>query len=109
MCGNKKGNIINSSKRAKSKNAERELYFIMGTIIEFKNVVAFHPGYYIAEIIEDMGISQSEFADRAGISVEMLNNLVNGRTSIASDIARKFSVMLGTSEDVWLNLQNCYE
>lgn len=81
----------------------------MGTIIEFKNVVAFHPGYYIAEIIEDMGISQSEFADRAGISVEMLNNLVNGRTGIASDIARKLSVMLETSVDVWLNLQSTFE
>jgi len=81
----------------------------MNTIVEYKNIVAFHPGYYIAEIIEDMGISQSEFADRIGISNEMLNNIVDGRLRISSDIARKLSVMLGTSVDVWLNLQDDYE
>jgi len=81
----------------------------MNTIVEYKNIVAFHPGYYIAEIIEDMGISQSEFADRIGISNEMLNNIVDGRLGISSDIARKLSVMLGTSVDVWLNLQDVYE
>jgi len=81
----------------------------MNTIVEYENIVAFHPGYYIEEIIEDMGISQSEFADRIGISNEMLNNIVDGRLGISSDIARKLSVMLGTSVDVWLNLQDVYE
>lgn len=28
------------------------------------DIVAFHPGYCIAEIIEDMGISQADFAIR---------------------------------------------
>ena len=26
----------------------------MGNINEYKDIVAFHPGYYIADIIEDM-------------------------------------------------------
>lgn len=82
---------------------------IMSTILEYKNIPAFHPGYYIADIIEDMGISQNEFATRMGISDEMLNNIVNGRIEISREIAKKLSVMLGTSADVWLNIQNTYD
>lgn len=81
----------------------------MGIIIEYENIVAFHPGYYIAEIIEDMGISQSEFANGAGITTQMLSDLVSGRADISYDIAKKLSVMLGTSVDVWINIQNTYE
>ncbi len=81
----------------------------MSTIIEYENIVAFHPGYYITEIIEDMGISQSEFADRVGIADKILDDLVKGRINISYGIAKKLSVMLGTSVDVWLNIQNAYE
>ena len=38
----------------------------MSNITEYKDIVAFHPGYYIADIIEDMEISQAEFAARLG-------------------------------------------
>ena len=34
----------------------------MSNVHEYKDIVAFHPGYYIADIIEDMEISQAEFA-----------------------------------------------
>ncbi|MBO4987713.1 MAG: HigA family addiction module antidote protein [Lachnospiraceae bacterium] len=81
----------------------------MRTIVGNENIIAFHPGYYIADIIEDMGISQSEFAARVGVSEEMLDNIVNGRIGISSDIARKFSVMLGTSAEVWFDLQRDYD
>lgn len=81
----------------------------MNTVVEYENIVAFHPGYYIAEIIEDMGISQSEFADIVGITVERLCGLVNGKVNISKGIAEKLSVMLGTSVDVWLELQNAFE
>ena len=78
----------------------------MGTIIEYENIVAFHPGYYIAEVIEDMGISQSEFANGVGITTQMLSDIVSGQADISYDIAKKLSVLLGTSTDVWFNLQN---
>ena len=38
----------------------------MSNIIKYKEIVAFHPGSYIADIIEDMEISQAEFAARMG-------------------------------------------
>lgn len=81
----------------------------MSNINEYKDIVAFHPGYYIADIIEDMEISQAEFAVRMGTTAKTLSQLLNGQANISNDLAKKLSVMLGTSVEVWQNLQNTYD
>ena len=81
----------------------------MSNVKEYKDLVAFHPGYYIADIIEDMEISQAEFAKRMGTTAKTLSQLINGQANISNDLAKKLSVMLGTSVDVWHNLQNTYD
>jgi addiction module HigA family antidote len=81
----------------------------MDNVIEYKEIVALHPGYYVADIIEDMGISQAEFATRMGTTTKTLSKLVNGQANISNDLAKKLSVMMGTSVDVWQNLQNTYD
>lgn len=80
----------------------------MSNVSEYKDIVAFHPGYYIADIIEDMGISRAEFAARIGITAKTLDQLINGQANISNDLAKKLSVMIGTSAEVWLNLQDTY-
>ena len=60
----------------------------MSNFIDYKEIMAFHPGYYVAEIIEDMGISQAEFALRMGTTAKTLSKLVNGRISISDDLAK---------------------
>ena len=81
----------------------------MSNVKEYKDIVAFHPGYYIADIIDDIEISQNEFATRMGTTVETLSKLINGQANISNDLAKKLSVMLGTSVEVWQNLQNTYD
>lgn len=81
----------------------------MSNVKEYKDIVAFHPGYYIADIIEDMGMSQVEFATRMGTTTKTLSYLLNGQANISNDLAKKLSVMLGTGVDVWLNLQSTYD
>ena len=81
----------------------------MSNITEYNDIVAFHPGYYVADIIEDMGISQAEFATRMGTTAKTLSNLVNGQINLSNDLAKKIAVMLGTSPEVWLNLQSAYD
>lgn len=81
----------------------------MNSITEYKELVAFHPGYYIAEIIEDMEMNQAEFALRMGTTTKTLSKLVNGQANLSNDLAKKLSTMLGTSVDVWLNLQAAYD
>ena len=81
----------------------------MSNVKEYKDIVAFHPGYYIADIIDDMEISQNEFATRMGTTAKTLSKLINGQANISNDLAKKLSVMLGTSVEVWQNLQNTYD
>ena len=34
----------------------------MSNYIEYEDQIAFHPGYYIKEIIDDSGLTQEDFA-----------------------------------------------
>jgi len=77
--------------------------------IEYENLIAFHPGYYIKDIIEDMEISQEEFAKRLGVTGKTLSNLVNGKINLSDEVALQLSMMLGTDVRTWLNLQQTYE
>lgn len=77
--------------------------------LEYKEIAAFHPGYYIADIIEDMGISQDEFATRMGTTGKTVSKLVNGQCNLSNDLAQKIATMLGTSVEVWLKLQSVYD
>ena len=78
-------------------------------IIESKDLIAFHPGQYVEELIEDYNLTQKEFAERLGISEMKLGKLVNGEESISNDIARKLAKVTNISMITWLNLQNVYD
>ncbi len=76
---------------------------------EYKNLITFHPGYYLKELIEEMQITQDEFAKRLGTTGKNLSELLNGKTKLSDELAMNLSIMLGTSVDVWLNLQKTYD
>ena len=65
----------------------------MSNVKEYKDIVAFHPGYYIADIIDDMEISQNEFATRMGTTAKTLSKLINGQANISNDLAKKLSII----------------
>lgn len=77
--------------------------------IEFEKISAFHPGYYISDLIHDLEMTQEEFAKRLNITPKNLSDLINGKAFISEIIAKNLSLMLGTSVDVWLNLQTKYD
>jgi addiction module antidote protein HigA len=81
----------------------------MSNVKDYKNLIAFHPGYYIKEIIDSLGITQEEFAKRLGTTGKNISKLVNGEQNLSLDIARKLSNMLGNDIEFWLNLQKAYE
>lgn len=81
----------------------------MCNMVECEGKVAFHPGCYIEEIIEDMGIGQDKFAARLGVTTEMLDDLIRGRCGVNEEVAKKLAGMLGTSVEVWVRLQGEYE
>lgn len=81
----------------------------MSNYVEYKDEIAFHPGYYIQEILEDKCWTQEDFAKRLGTTPKNLSCLINGKQRLSADMAAKLSRMLGTSENYWLNLQTAYD
>ena len=81
----------------------------MSNYIEYNNKMAFHPGYYIKEIVEESGLTQEDFAKRLDTTPKNLSVLIRGDQSLSIDMASKLSRMLGTTVTYWLNLQQAYD
>lgn len=81
----------------------------MSNYLEYKDAIAFHPGYYLKEIVDESGLTQEDFAKRLDTTPKNLSLLVRGEQSLSIDIAMKLSRMIGTTVSYWLNLQNAYD
>jgi addiction module HigA family antidote len=69
-----------------------------------------HPGeMLVEEFLKPLGITQSAFAVRLGISFPRLNEIIRGKRSIISDTALRQAHVLGMSADFWLGLQQDWE
>ena len=63
----------------------------MNNYIEYNDRVAFHPGYYIKEIVEQSGLTQKDFAKRLDTTPKNLSLLIRGEQNLSIDIAMKLS------------------
>ena len=71
-----------------------------------KNRAPTHPGeMLLEEFLRPMGITQSEFASRLGVSFPRLNEIVKGRRGVTPDTALRMARVLGTTAEFWLGLQ----
>ena len=72
--------------------------------------VAIPPGEYLAEEIEERGISQKELARRMGRPVNAINEIVNGKKAITDQTALQLEgVMREIPARFWLNLETDYQ
>ena len=69
-----------------------------------------HPGeILLEEFLVPMNLSQRQFARKLGWTTAKLNELVNGKRGITADSALDLAVALGTSPEVWMNLQMMWD
>lgn len=69
-----------------------------------------HPGTILLEdCIKPLNFSVTEFALKIGTSRKNLSEIVNGKTGISSEMALRLSKALGTSAELWLNMQQAYD
>lgn len=61
------------------------------------------------EFLEPLGITQTAFAKRLGITQHRLNEIIRGRRAISTDTALRLSRVLGTTPDLWLNMQQAID
>lgn len=81
----------------------------MSNINIYKNLLAFHPGSYVEDIIDNLNITQDEFAKRLGTSAKTISNLIQGKIKLSKDLAFKLEKMTGVDFETWMNLQNAYD
>jgi len=69
-----------------------------------------HPGEILKkEFLEPLGITQSQLAKEIYTTVRTINEIVNEKRNINPEMAIRLSRCFGTSEELWLNLQNQYD
>jgi addiction module HigA family antidote len=69
-----------------------------------------HPGeMLLEEFLKPLGISQSAFAIRLGISFPRLNEVINAKRSVTPDTALRLARVTSMSADFWLGLQQDWD
>ena len=69
-----------------------------------------HPGeMLLEEFLKPLGVSQSAFAKRLGVSYPRLNEVVRGRRGVTPDTALRLARVTGMSADFWLGLQQDWD
>ncbi|MEN8007843.1 MAG: HigA family addiction module antitoxin [Candidatus Krumholzibacteriota bacterium] len=75
-----------------------------------KNRPPTHPGeMLLEEFLKPLGLTQTAFALRLGVSYPRLNEIVKGRRSVTPDTALRLARVLGMSADFWLGLQQDWD
>jgi addiction module HigA family antidote len=70
----------------------------------------FHPGeILLEEFLEPAGITQAAFAEKIGWTRARLNELIRGKRGITADAALDLSEILGTTPNLWMNLQSTWD
>ncbi|MCY4503108.1 MAG: HigA family addiction module antitoxin [Alphaproteobacteria bacterium] len=70
---------------------------------------AIHPGEHLAEILDELGISQYRLAKAIGVPPRRINEIVHARRAVTADTALRMGKALGMTPDFWLNLQAMYD
>ena len=67
-----------------------------------------HPGELIRDELESRGISQAKLARQIEVSTSLLNEVINAKRAVNTELALMLEAALGIPAHVWLNLQSDY-
>ena len=66
-----------------------------------------HPGSVLREFLGDMPVSRA--AEHLRTSRVTLSRVLNGKAGISANMALRLAAALGTSPDLWMNMQAQYD
>ena len=72
-------------------------------------ITPIHPGEHLAEILDELHISQGHLAQAIGVDPIHLNQVIYHRRPITADTALRIGRALGMTPGFWLNLQRMYD
>lgn len=69
----------------------------------------FPPGEYLRDELQERGWTVTEFAEIIGRPIQAVSEILNAKKDITPETAVSFSAALGTTAELWLNLQTAYK
>lgn len=67
-----------------------------------------HPGILIREELEERKLTQATLAKQIGVSPSLLNEVINGKRAIHTELALLLEAALGIAAHIWLDMQADY-
>jgi addiction module HigA family antidote len=68
-----------------------------------------HPGEYLKEILDELDISQADFARTTGLSTMRISHIIRGKRPVTAEMALIFAKAFRQTPQYWLNLQANYD
>lgn len=70
--------------------------------------IPIHPGEILKEELETRGVSQKKLSELMGVPYTMLNEILNGKRALSTEMALMVEAALGVNADMLCNLQSQY-
>ena len=68
-----------------------------------------HPGKFLADELAALDMSPTALARALDVPPNRIYQILNGKRALTADTALRLAQWLGTSAELWLNLQKLYE
>jgi HTH-type transcriptional regulator/antitoxin HigA len=81
----------------------------MATSGQIHSNLAIPPGEYLAEVLDELGMSQAELARRTGRPAQAINEIVHGEKAITPQTALQFEQVLRIPAHIWISLEAEYQ
>ena len=72
-------------------------------------IAPLHPGVYLNELLEELGMSQYRLAQDIGVPAMRISHVIHGRRPVNAELALRLGRYFGQSPRYWLNLQSRYD
>lgn len=73
------------------------------------SIALIHPGEHLAEMLDELNISQQRLATSIEAPPRRISEIVRGRRRVTADTALRLGRALGMTPEFWLNLQQKYD
>jgi len=71
--------------------------------------IAIYPGNTLKDLLESVGMTQTDLAERTGLTPKTINEIIQGKNPITPETALKLSAVFGMSPVFWNNLERNYQ
>lgn len=70
---------------------------------------AIHPGEFLKEALDELGLTQAQFARAIGVSAMRISHVINGSRPVTAELALLFGRAFKQAPQYWLNLQAAHD